>query len=507
MADAPSGPPLILVLGGTGTAGRAVVADARARGLRVRVLARRLPPHGGRSADVEYVQGDIVTGVGLIGALTGASAVIDATNGSAGASLKTLTTGPRVVAAAARIAKVRRLVLLSIVGIEQTPLPYYRAKVAQEQAYRESGLQFTIVRATQFHDLVDRLFGLAPFGWTTRTPGLRFQPVAVADVARVLVDEAVIPPGRQRVITVAGPEVLPAHTIASLRRSAHLGNGPIIPLPLPRRLTAAFRNGANLPPHPDVTGTLSFAEWLTRDVGRAVYPESVTMLPLATWCDTLAVFDLETTGIDVETSRIVSATVAVIDAAGTVTERIDWIVDPAIDIPEQASAVHGLTTEYVRIYGRVAAEAITEIVNAVRGHLDAGIPLVAYNAAYDLTILNREARRYGIAPLATPAPIIDPFVIDKAVDRYRKGKRTLSAATEHYGVVLTAAHDAGADAIAAGHLAQAIARRYPHALAMTAEDLHARQVDWCREHAESFQEWMRREKDPEFTTSGAWPER
>ena len=90
-----------------------------------------------------------------------------------------------------------------------------------------------------------------------------------------------------------------------------------------------------------------------------------------------------------------------------------------------------------------------------------GLPIVAYNAAYDLTLLEREAARYGIAPLPGPGPVIDPLVIDKAVDRYRRGKRTLTAAAEHYGVALPNAHDAGADAVAAGRVAQAIARAYP----------------------------------------------
>jgi DNA polymerase III epsilon subunit-like protein len=233
----------------------------------------------------------------------------------------------------------------------------------------------------------------------------------------------------------------------------------------------------------------------------------VTTTRAITWCDTLAVFDLETTGIDVETARIVTATLAVLDADGVVQARTDWLVDPGIDIPEPASAVHGITTEHARIYGRVAADAVAEIVAAVRAQLGSGIPLVAYNAPYDLTVLNREARRYGIPPLEAPAPVIDPLVIDKAVDKYRRGKRTLTAAAEHYGVVLDAAHDAGADAIAAGHVAQAIARRFPAELALTVTELHERQIVWCAEHAESFQDYMRRTKDPTFTTSGAWPER
>jgi DNA polymerase III subunit epsilon len=96
-------------------------------------------------------------------------------------------------------------------------------------------------------------------------------------------------------------------------------------------------------------------------------------------------------------------------------------------------------------------------------------------------------------------------VLDKQVDRYRKGKRTLTAAAEVYGVGLTDAHDAGADAIAAGRVAQAIARRYPDELAFEAQELHDAQVGWCAEQAERFQAYMREKRDPGFTSSGGWP--
>lgn len=228
---------------------------------------------------------------------------------------------------------------------------------------------------------------------------------------------------------------------------------------------------------------------------------------MSNWSDTLAVFDLETTGIDVETSRIVSATVAVLDAAGDVLERVDWLLDPGVAIPEQATNVHGITTEYAAENGRVAAEGVAEIVATLREHLGRGLPLVAYNAPYDLTLLNRESVRHGVDPLVSPSPVVDPLVIDKAVDRYRKGKRTLEVTSAFYGVALDDAHDAGADAIAAGRVAQAIYREHGSALPATVEALHDQQVTWCRQQAESFQDYMRRGRDPEFIAAVGWPER
>ena len=228
---------------------------------------------------------------------------------------------------------------------------------------------------------------------------------------------------------------------------------------------------------------------------------------MSNWSDTLAVFDLETTGIDVETSRIVSATVAVIDVSGAVVERVDWLVDPGIEIPEQATNVHGISTAEAVANGRVAAEGVAEIVATIRDLLGRGLPIVAYNAPYDFSLLNREALRYGIAPLVSPSPVIDPLVIDKQVDRYRKGKRTLEVTSAFYGVSLDDAHDAGADAIAAGRVAQAIARAHLAALPETGAELHVLQVGWALQQAASFQDYMRRQRDPAFVASGVWPER
>jgi DNA polymerase-3 subunit epsilon len=223
------------------------------------------------------------------------------------------------------------------------------------------------------------------------------------------------------------------------------------------------------------------------------------------WHDELGVFDLETTGVDVDTSRIVSAHVGLLDADGTVVERFDWLVNPGVPIPPEATAVHGITDLRAACEGRDAGEAVDEIVAALRGLLVRGIPIVAYNAPYDLSLLHREALRHGVDPLSDPSPVVDPLVLDKAVDRYRKGKRTLELTAGHYGVSLVGAHDAGADAVAAGRVAQAIARRYPDELGVAVDELHRMQVQWCATQAEDFQAYMRRVKDPAFVAVGAWP--
>ena len=225
---------------------------------------------------------------------------------------------------------------------------------------------------------------------------------------------------------------------------------------------------------------------------------------MSTWADELVVFDLETTGVDVATDRIVTAHIGRLGPDGVAVERSDWLVNPGIPIPAGAAAVHGITTERAVADGIDAATAVAEIIDALSAQRDAGRPLVAYNARYDLSLLTFEALRYGIEPFQ-PEIVIDPLIIDKAVDRYRKGKRTLTAACDVYGVTLDGAHEASADAIAAGRVAQAIARAYPELAELSATDLHGRQQAWHREQAESFAEWKRRNGEPGFVTEVGWP--
>lgn len=227
-------------------------------------------------------------------------------------------------------------------------------------------------------------------------------------------------------------------------------------------------------------------------------------LPL--WAAQLAVFDTETTGVETDTARIVSATLALLSENGEVTERYDWLLDPGVEIPDAAVRVHGITTEVARSSGIDAAVGVLQITERIAQMIDRGLPLVVYNAPYDLSLLRSEQRRYGVAE-APIAPVLDPLVIDKQLDRFRKGKRTLVAVAEHYGVELGNAHDAGEDAIASGKVMQRLARKYAGKLPEDLEEIHAAQAGWARAQAENFQEYMRRVRDPNFVAEGDWPVR
>ncbi|WP_236014371.1 3'-5' exonuclease [Microbacterium stercoris] len=227
------------------------------------------------------------------------------------------------------------------------------------------------------------------------------------------------------------------------------------------------------------------------------------------WTSRIGVFDLETTGIDVAEDRIVTAYVGLLDGAGNVIHEEHWLADPGVDIPEGATNVHGITTEYARANGRPAAEVVAEVTHALRTLLAGGIPVVAYNAAYDFSLLKYEGERHGLAPLDSPAPVIDPLVIDKTLDKYRKGKRTLDVVAAHYAVPLDAAHEASADAIAAGRVALALAERFADRLPEDVLELHTRQIGWAREQAASLTEYFIRigRIEPSEVVDGAWPVR
>jgi DNA polymerase-3 subunit epsilon len=223
------------------------------------------------------------------------------------------------------------------------------------------------------------------------------------------------------------------------------------------------------------------------------------------WARNLAVFDLETTGLDLREARIVTACAVAIDEHGQVVgPNTEWLADPGIEIPVAASNVHGVTTERARAEGRKSSEVVSEIIHTLRGFFDRGIPVVAYNAPYDFTILHYEALRHGLEPLSNPQPIIDPMVLDKFVDQYRHGKRTLQIAASIYGVKLSDAHNATADAIAAGRVAQAIALRFPEKLPADALELHKAQVGWSLAQDESY-ESFRKKMTPDFSVQRGWP--
>jgi DNA polymerase-3 subunit epsilon len=212
--------------------------------------------------------------------------------------------------------------------------------------------------------------------------------------------------------------------------------------------------------------------------------------------------DTETTGTDVESDRIVTATVVWIK--GRQIEAREWLINPGVEIPQAAIDVHHVTNERARAEGLAPATALAQIFSELDDAWTAHRPVVIYNAAFDLTILDRELRRHcGQSLDGVIGPVIDPFCIDKALDPYRKGSRKLTDVCMHYNVRLDDAHTSTGDALAAARLAWRLAQVYPEQLA----DLglvNGLQADWREQWATNFTDWLRSQgKDEQIR--GEWP--
>lgn len=226
---------------------------------------------------------------------------------------------------------------------------------------------------------------------------------------------------------------------------------------------------------------------------------------MTSWTDLpRATFDLETTGVDVKTARIVTASLVLVDAEGEVLRAGEWLADPGIEIPEQAAEVHGITTEYAREHGQPAKDVVYQVAMALGGLFADGVPVIAFNAAYDFSVMHYELQRYGFPPLAC-YPVLDPLVINKQVHKFKKGKRTLEVLATEYGVELENAHTSKDDALAAERLLTAMSFEYD-VIEQPATALHEQQVTWAAEQAAELQDYFNR-IGKQADVSGQWPVR
>ncbi|UZJ34120.1 exonuclease domain-containing protein [Streptomyces endophytica] len=229
------------------------------------------------------------------------------------------------------------------------------------------------------------------------------------------------------------------------------------------------------------------------------------------WYDgPLAAFDTETTGIDVERDRIVSAALVVQETPRSAPRITRWLVNPGVEIPEAAIAVHGLTADHLALHGRWPAPVVEEVARALAAQSVAGRPLVVMNAPFDLTLLDRELKRHRASSLDAylgghPLRVLDPRVLDKHLDRYRKGRRTLTDLCAQYEVELTEAHDAAADALAALRVVRALGHRFTDRLGtLHPAELHTRQAIWYAAQARGLQAWFARSGSTE-SVDPHWP--
>ena len=243
----------VLVTGATGALGVPTVERLRAAGHDVRALSRRPGPG--------LVTGDLLTGAGIDAAVRGVGTVLHLATGLR----RKDAVLARTLLDAARAAEVAHLVVVSIVGIEHIPLGYYRDKLEIERLVSASGVPHTILRSTQFHTLVERLFTVQRRLPVLLAPAFAVQPIAPGDVAGRLVELASSPPAG-RVPDIGGPAVRPLPELARVWAAARRRKRPVVPVRWPGRVFAGYRAGHNLVAGPPY-GRVTFEEHLAGRTG------------------------------------------------------------------------------------------------------------------------------------------------------------------------------------------------------------------------------------------------
>jgi uncharacterized protein YbjT (DUF2867 family) len=251
---------LVLVTGGTGRLGREVVPRLVSGGHDVRLLSRQDRPP--RPDGVEAVRGDVLTGDGLERAVSGVDVVVHCATSPFRRTRRTEVEGTRRLTVAAARALRPHVLYTSIVGVDRHPLPYYKAKLAAEEVIEAAELPFTIIRATQFHSLLDGFLArLARLPVLPVPRGVSFQPVDAGEVAaRVAALAGAGPSGHAA--DMGGPEVRGFDDLARAWLRARDSSRRIVVFPIAGRVARAFKEGVHLcPGHKD--GTITWEDWLT----------------------------------------------------------------------------------------------------------------------------------------------------------------------------------------------------------------------------------------------------
>jgi uncharacterized protein YbjT (DUF2867 family) len=253
-----------VVMGANGTLGRAIVERLTQRGHETIAVTRNAPKRAFMKAVLRTA--DVVTGEGVADAVRKADVVINAVNAEKDARTL-LVEGTKKLLEACEANDVKHYVAVSIVGIDLVPMKYYAIKLEEEGIVEsQSKTPWSLLRATQFHNLVDMMFARAArFGFVLAPSGAKMQPIDVGEVATALIEAGEKGPNK-RLPDLGGPEVLLMKELAQQWLKATKKTRLIMPAPVPGKFGASLRAGGLCAPD-RALGKRTFSEWATDRYG------------------------------------------------------------------------------------------------------------------------------------------------------------------------------------------------------------------------------------------------
>jgi len=220
--------------------------------------------------------------------------------------------------------------------------------------------------------------------------------------------------------------------------------------------------------------------------------------------------DFETTGVDTNTARPVEVSLLRIgkdESKLAGYEHLSTVIDINEEIPEDAAKIHGITTERMRLHGKPAANIIISLASSIQVCIENKTPLVIFNAPYDWNILFNEAKRYNLTLVGLPM-FLDPLLLDRHFDKYRRGSRQLTTTANHYNVALDGkAHSAEADALAAAKIMRRMIRKYPWFDTVSLEELQGFQAKWYEEWKVGIEKYWAKQGKLDQKVTTVWPKR
>jgi uncharacterized protein YbjT (DUF2867 family) len=253
----------VLITGGTGGLGQALVPRLQKAGYKVRITSRRAAP-ANKDSEIEWAQVNLTTGEGMAEAMAGVHTIIHAASSPFKDRQQVDVEGTRRLLEAGEKAGIEHFIYISIVGVDKIPFGYYQAKWTAEKIIEESPVPWSILRATQFHTLMDiALEGLTKLPLVAFLPlNFKFQLIEIGEVADCLVESVKAGPSG-RLPDIGGPKVQKAGDLAKAWLRAKGKRRLVLPLPLFGKTAKGFRQGLNTVPS-NPYGRITFSEWLNQ---------------------------------------------------------------------------------------------------------------------------------------------------------------------------------------------------------------------------------------------------